>query len=162
MYAAKKTFDYLVRDDDYTWTQPDEVTTQGGLIIKATGLAGRSALEAIIEYEYTDAEDEWHPSDYDCRGLDVMRAEHFTPRAAPELRVVEGGKKERAPRPERAPKPSRDGLVSVGDIAKELGVEPREARGVLRSLKLPKPDAGWAWPAAEAETIKTKIKEGLK
>ena len=40
--------------------------------------------------------------------------------------------------------------------------EGREVRGVLRALKLTKPDHGWAWPKEEAKAIEAKIVDGLK
>lgn len=62
----------------------------------------------------------------------------------------------------KRPKLDRSGLVSANDIAVELGVEGRIVRGVLRGLKLTKPEGGWAWKPDEAEEIKKKIKAGLK
>jgi hypothetical protein len=52
---------------------------------------------------------------------------------------------------------SRDGLVSIGDICDELGMNPRDARKILRN-KVEKPDAGWAWTPKEAEAIKKILK----
>jgi hypothetical protein len=153
-YAAKKTIEYILRGDEFKWTAVDQITTAGELVITAVGMSGRTALEAIMEYEYRRGEDDWQLSDSDCRKFDYFLAAERQEAAEPTA-VTE----KRAPREkvERAPKPSRDGLVSVGDIAAELDIEPREARGILRSLKLPKPDVGWAWPAAEAAQVKAQI-----
>jgi len=52
---------------------------------------------------------------------------------------------------------SRDGLVSIGDICADLGMNPRDARKILRG-KVEKPDAGWCWPTDEADAIKKLLK----
>lgn len=63
---------------------------------------------------------------------------------------------------ERRPKVDRSGMVSANDIAKELGVEGREVRGVLRSLKMTKPEGGWLFNPKEADQLKADIKAHLK
>jgi hypothetical protein len=70
----------------------------------------------------------------------------------------------RGDRPKREPKsrPDTTGHLSANDIAKELKVEPREVRGVLRSLKLIKPDHGWSWPAAQARKIQAQVADKLR
>lgn len=157
-YAAKKIFDHLTRNQSFKWAQPDEVITDGGTHIRLVGMAGRAALETVVEYEPTPKEAEWELGDSERNRLDSMLVD-FVERAAPEQteRPPVAGRTKRDPKPERAPRPVRDGLVSVGTIAQELGLNPREARGILRSLKLSKPDAGWAWPAAEAASVKARI-----
>ena len=59
-------------------------------------------------------------------------------------------------------RPSREGLVSVSDIAKEMKLSPKEARAALRRAKTDKPDVGWAFPPSEVDKIKKAIKENLK
>lgn len=66
-------------------------------------------------------------------------------------------KREKKTKEKRA---TREGLVSIGDIAKDLGMIPREARGILRAIKMAKPSCGWAWPAGEVEFIAKQITEG--
>lgn len=60
-------------------------------------------------------------------------------------------------RPAGAAPVSRDGLVTLAEICEELKIEPRDARKTLRG-KVEKPDAGWAWDAAEAKKIKAILK----
>lgn len=62
----------------------------------------------------------------------------------------------------KKPRPSRDGLVSISDIAKELGLIPREARAVLRAIKMVKPEVGWAWKKDDVADVKKKIEDGHK
>lgn len=57
---------------------------------------------------------------------------------------------------------SRDGLMSIGDIAKSLDMNPKEARGILRSVKFAKPACGWAFPADQVETVKKALQDGAK
>lgn len=66
-------------------------------------------------------------------------------------------KKERKAR-EKVSKPNaREGLTSVAQIAEELKIEPRVARGYLRGAKVEKPEVGWAGDAAWAAQIKATI-----
>lgn len=60
----------------------------------------------------------------------------------------------------RAKKVSREGLITVASIAEEYGLIPREARGLLRSAKLPKPSCGWAYEAKDPAL--DKVREVLK
>jgi hypothetical protein len=59
--------------------------------------------------------------------------------------------------PSRSSSPPRDGLVTIADIAKEVGVSPTKARSILRSHNIPRPDAGWAWNASDASRIRAKL-----
>jgi hypothetical protein len=68
---------------------------------------------------------------------------------------LKGLKKERQPK-----RPARDGLISVGDIAKKAGLLPREARAILRSAKEPKPACGWAFDTTTAGRIEGLLRAG--
>ncbi len=57
----------------------------------------------------------------------------------------------------RAQPVSKDGLVTIAEICNELGMNPRDARKILRN-KVEKPDAGWAWPKSEVASIKKMLK----
>jgi len=54
-------------------------------------------------------------------------------------------------------KVKRGNYITVSAIAHELGKTPRDCRGALRALKVPKPTHGWAWPPSEAIIIKQKL-----
>lgn len=58
----------------------------------------------------------------------------------------------------RARRPSKDGKITVIQIASELGITGNVARTALRSLKMKKPEGGWAFDPSEASAIKEKIK----
>jgi hypothetical protein len=53
--------------------------------------------------------------------------------------------------------PPRDGLVTIADIAKDVGVSPNKARSILRSHGVPRPEAGWAWSASEVARVKAML-----
>src|SRR5580765_6882249 len=63
----------------------------------------------------------------------------------------------------RLPKVSaREGMVDMAAIAKELGVIPRELRGILRAKKYPKPGVGWAWKEGkELDEVKDLLRKAL-
>jgi len=53
---------------------------------------------------------------------------------------------------------ARTGLTSVAQIAEELGIVPRVARGYLRAAKIDKPAVGWAGDQAWADMIREALK----
>jgi len=70
---------------------------------------------------------------------------------------------EQAPKKERQPKVDKKaGLITVGEIAAQLKIDPKEARTSLRKQKTPKPAEGWAWSADKVDEIKKTIIKGLK
>lgn len=66
-------------------------------------------------------------------------------------------KNRRKTRAKSSPAVTRNGLVSISDICAEIGMNPRDARKILRN-KVEKPDAGWAWPESEVANIKKLLK----
>lgn len=51
-----------------------------------------------------------------------------------------------------------DNAVTIGDIARELNIEPRIARKLAREKGIPKPQHGaWSWTRTQADEIKSKI-----
>jgi len=76
-------------------------------------------------------------------------------------RSADAGPREPKPKSERS-KVDRTGKISANDLANELGVAGREVRGVLRALKLVKPEGGWLFDEATANDIRAKVKSGLK
>lgn len=143
-------------------------------------------LEEIIEYEWLNqSEAEWIlPTPFD-RELDRIRGIKFDSRVSEESqrdtkRVGTTGKRRRGadddesstgakgtdrhqPRVDgdegvkRGRSRRDDALVSLADIAEELGIEPRKARAALRG-KVDKPAGGWSWPKDEIDAIKKLLK----
>jgi hypothetical protein len=72
---------------------------------------------------------------------------------------IKAKREARANKPKRA---SRDGMITIAAVAAELKILPREARAVLRSLKIAKPPQGWAFDAKTAASIKRTIEGELK
>lgn len=188
-YAAKKFVEVCLQGNKYEWVDKPPGypgTGSGECIEDETGLCiDGHRLEEVINYEYTPKEAEWElpfPDNKDAyyiRLRSVPIGGSFNPKG-----VVDGiswdpeenkgistigsytrpnaEEKPKREKKERKPKVSKDGLVSVGDIATELGCEPGDARAVLRKSKVEKPEAGWCWPKEQVEEIKAIIQKGLK
>lgn len=63
----------------------------------------------------------------------------------------ESNKAERAPRESK--KRLREGKVSVAQIAQEMGILPRVARGMLRDAEWKKPEGGWVYDPTDTKSI---------
>ncbi len=155
-YAARKFLDILLADDELAKTR-GVTGNEDTIIATPSAIAVRCDLiDEILDYEYSALEEQWELAD--VGGPDTSTAamrfrsssgEAYQPRE-------EGEKPKRIPKEkkESAPKASRDGLISIAQIAADLKIEPREARGILRSQKIAKPDVGWAWSKNEVDNIK--------
>jgi hypothetical protein len=96
---------------------------------------------------------------------DKQRAEEEARRAAfrrPKKKMTtEVKEKLRAKRPERPTRPAS--LVAhVADIAKQAGLDPREARGFLRKSKFKKSAFGWWFTKNEAKDVLAWFKKQEK
>lgn len=144
-YAAKKYLEALLDGEPYVLEGDTILKSESGLFVRS------DTLPEILEHKYTKEEAAWElPHPYDVEAY-FMR---YGKRPDNKTVVTREITRERKVRRKRAP---RTGLVPVGDIAEQLGLSPREARGRLRKAKVQKPDAGWAWPESEVEDIKTLI-----
>lgn len=166
-YAAKRFVEALLQGGSFKWLAadkqlgrnvPDTVVGENGVRVRC------DLLEEIIEYEYTEGEAQWELPDETRRHADMVRREV---RDEPEGLPTEGGGEDRPKKPKKEPKPEKvkvdkSGLVTVGDIAEQMGIEARDARAALRKKKVEKPDVGWAWAPDKVEDIKKVIKSGLK
>jgi hypothetical protein len=64
------------------------------------------------------------------------------------------------PKKERAPsftREKRKGLIDMASIAKDLKITAKIARGLLRSIKFPKPQHGWAFTIEQCKDVKQAI-----
>lgn len=164
-YAAKKTLEAVIGDDEYKWKMSNKSTMLRGnpdTIITSRGVKIRepSALDEIIEYEYTREEEAWEVPPEKLRTI-----RSFLRPYPDEAIPSENGKHEEEPlrrdRAERTPRPSREGLVNISEICERLRLEPRNARAILRKAQIAKPEQGWAWPADEAAKIEAEIKSRM-
>lgn len=186
-YAARFMLSRLIMSDEWEWVDPIGgrkcIKTSSGVRVSMFG----DDLAMLLDYEPTGAEAEWRDQGVEQNVLrfkygshdgmkkndpipdssavddDADPAERHSDRA--ELSNDRRGqlKPKREDRPKREPrdKPDTVGHVSANDIAKELKVEGREVRAVLRSLKLEKPEHGWSWPKEQADRIRTQIVAAL-
>lgn len=160
-YAAKKFLDAVMQGAEYRWVDEyghmQQAIRLHGSNMRITG----PTLEKVLKHEYTEDEARWEIGE-----PMLSEIKRFLDPTYRSFKVVEGGggkvEKPKREKKERKPRPSRDGLVSVADIAKEMEINPREARGALRAMKAEKPAEGWAWPKDKVEEIKKIIKKGLK
>jgi hypothetical protein len=161
LWGAKLLYDYLTEFKAVRWL------TQNKLVVNETGMVITSPeLEQIVEYELKKDEQQYQWTEpflseiTAFKNRTTVKSSRGNDRQLPDSEK----RKERSPREkkERVSRPSKEGLVSIGDIAQQLEIEPRIARGILRDSKTPKPDAGWAWPKNEVDGIKAIIKKELK
>jgi len=184
-YAARFFIKKLIRDDEFEWCKWMDrdwmLTTSTGISIRCAG----NQLREIMDYVPSPKENEWTDEQliasinrfrygrHEAAAANDGLVEHRTEGAdGPEenrekLPDAKKRKAKRDPKPDRLarePKPNVDlsGHVSANDIAKNLGVIGREVRGILRALKLEKPDHGWSWPRKEAIVIEARVKAELK
>ena len=157
-YAAKKFLDFMIQGHDYKWTET------GAIHIPATGITIKGEhhthLEKIIQYKLSSIENEWiipEPMARQYRQILALPEPIDTGVKDP---ISAESKPAREPKLARtsAPRPSKDGLITIQQIAQELNMEPGEARAILRKSNTPKPDAGWAWPQQEVAAIKKVLK----
>jgi len=164
LYAAKKFLEIVIDGDDYTWDtfSPAKGVPSVPVLVTSRGLTIRGyGLEEALEHEYTKEEEAFRFDALD-EGL-YARIPHDgpqgTPRGtqdtpptvvAPEDSAKASRREAKAPRAPSAPRPTKvkvvEGLTTIAQIAADLGMEPRVARGILRDNNTPKPASGnWAW-----------------
>lgn len=162
-YAAKHFVETLLQNGGFKWKSPTIIVGDNGVKVKS------DQLEEIMEYEYVGAEASWELPARMVQQADMIRREYREDSERPD---PTGAEDEDAPerpskKPKREPKPEKvkidkSGLVSVGEIAEQMGIEARDARAALRKQKIEKPDGGWLWKPDKVDDIKKIIKAGLK
>lgn len=145
--------DVLLGDESWAWEDADPTPTgvPGSTIASASGVVASTRCHPDRMREMVECDRRGGLADYLANAALRFRvgpvADDPSPDEAP-----------RRARPAPQPRASRDGLVPIADIAAELGIEPREARAALRGLKIEKPAAGWAFPAAEVAAVRERIR----
>lgn len=151
-YAAQKFL--LAVGDNFTWVNRTTIEfSDSGVQCTSPNLEEVIEAEPLVSWELPHPYDSYAAR---IRGKPVPLLDRLRERRA---------SLEQRPKAERRkviPRASRDGLISVQDLAKELNVEPGELRQILRKKQEKKPDAGWVWSQEEAVRIRKMMEEGLK
>lgn len=159
-YAARKYLDILLEDDDVSRIRG--VTGEEDTIVTNTGLTVRcSEIDEIIKHKYSSNEEKWEMGEPDATNAMRFRSSGHV---QAETSVGSGDNDSKSETSKvvrekkvKTPRPSKEGLISIGDIATELKMEPRDCRAILRDKKIAKPDVGWAWNKEEVDKIKQII-----
>lgn len=163
--SARNMVDQVIGNDEWEWSKwmnrDDMVVTSKGIKIRAWDNEMREIMK--VDPDKVKREEIKYVSQFKYGSPEGGRKEDpviIHRQSGGQIAAV----LDRAPKPvkEKKPKIDTSGMVTANDIAKELKVEGREVRGVLRSMKLEKPAHGWAWPKDEATKIKEKVHAGLK
>lgn len=180
LYACKYVTDLVLASREWEWVNTKTIECEDGLTITS------DSLEQIIEYEFKGKESKWvPPAPYFgqwhaiAAGQSISDAVQRKSRTsagdtdAPEASTASEGTSSRkkrssassdVPSTPKQPKQrvAKDGLVTVAEIAEQLGLDPKACRIALRKSNTAKPDAGWAWPPGEVDAIKATIKKHAK
>ncbi len=148
-YAAKHALDAVLEGKTYKWINRRLIITDDGISIKGENVTD---LETIIEYKFKGKEAQWMmPEPYKtyyarlAGNVEAPPSRVSTPTQSPTRTLT--------PSVERP-----DGLTPLSDIADELGIDPRDARQILRKHS-EKPAWGWAWPANAIEQIRQILRK---
>ena len=151
-YAMKKFVEACLNGNDYKWV--DGTRSGGGEAIEdSTGLLLEGpGLEDVINHEMNSLEEAWQlPEPY------VRQAQYIRIRQVPvsiKLEEVSNSPQKAVIKEPKKARVDKSGLITIGSIAEELGIDAGEARKILRSKKVEKPEAGWAWSEDEVDSIK--------
>lgn len=173
-YAARWFINSVIGPTgSYEWIEPFAgrqcIRTDAGVRI---GMYG--PLKDILDYEMSEEELAWSDPPMSKNILHLKYGSWNNEKSdgedeAPDLpkhavaaRAIRAERKETSPTAKSNP-PKRDlsEYVSANDIARELKLEGREVRGILRHLKLEKPSHGWSWPKEEATNIRAQVVAAL-
>lgn len=158
MYAARKFLDVLFEDEGLTRIkgitgEDDTVLTESGMSIRIY-----QHLDELLTYKYSTDEEKWElPENYVNDAIRFRSMGFDAPNYA--AKDPDAPKAERVKKEPKEKRPSKEGLVTIQQIAEELKMEPREARGILRKMKTLKPELGWCWAPAESVEIKKLVEK---
>jgi hypothetical protein len=160
-YAAKHFLEFIMQGKDWRWIKENEIVVENGTRIRGERV---DDLERALTHKFTSDE-----AKYEIPEPDLTYYRSFLGLSRIKALPDERPPVTRAPTPpevkvkRKKEKIKAGAYVTIGDIAQELRRKPSELRGILRKLKIPKPETGnWAWPPSEAERIKSKLRAQLK
>lgn len=161
-YAAKRFIDQVLDGNDFTWVDDATIRTTSGDPIITIRAEHFTDMEAVMEHEDSKLEEQWElPIPYTGYARAIRRLPQFIPgehEQRDDTPTPAKPKRERAPKRAATRKSVGDDMMTIGQLADELGMSAREARGILRKSNTPKPDHGWAWPKNEVDAIRKLLK----
>lgn len=177
-YAARRFIDGLIHNDEWEWVDPIGsrkcIRTTGGVRISMFG----DDLTMLLDYKLSEDERSWDDENMKQNTLRFKYGKHEAAKDDKDERddgegetLSDGGtaktkSRRKEPRAAKEPKAKVDksGFVSANDIGKQLNLEGREIRVILRASDLKKPDIGWMWPKGSPELKEAEkvIKAGMK
>lgn len=162
LFGAKRFFEIMSEGLSYERCGENRVMAMNDIEIYCP-----QGLDQVINYRYrNDMEAEWMPDPEHASQINRLRRRCYD---EPEKVIEhdEDGNVVKATKPkkekaEKPAKPTRSGLIDMGTIAEQMGVDPKDARQALRKAKFPKPDAGWVFEESQVEEVKKVIKANIK
>lgn len=152
IYAAARFVQAVIGDEKFTWDSDTSIITSAGIRIVGEYA---SDLDKVMEHEDNRLEEQWvMPAPYPSYV-------HMITRREPPLEA----KPALPPKPSKEPRSTTkrrktEGLISIAQIADELKMTPRQARGILRDTSTPKPASGsWEWDEAGAANIRKLLEK---
>ncbi len=155
-YAARKFLDVLLEDDGIVWEDECTLRSESGVVVSTKWFP---VLRECVEHEYSLPEMGWEMQDPQRKWARQFRYGEQPRTAEPDAHLGKRARRVSAPSGPRASAPA--GSVHVGEIAEQMGIEPRVARGALRGI-MSKPAHGWNFLPSEVDEIKAKIKAALE
>jgi len=149
---ARQFLEILWNADPWAWESKRMVPSSPQLMTACGVRIRAETLEEIVAYELRKDDPELGAEEA-RRARQIMTA---LPDPEEVHEAVEAERAERKARRER-PKIDREGKVTISQIAEELEMDPKEARGILRALKIQKPLGGWLFDPTEVDSVKEKL-----
>lgn len=175
LYAAKYPTALVLDEREWVWKNEKTIQCTDGMIVHSDD------LEQIVEYKLTTKERQWvPPSPYYGEWHNIASGKPIHEKRQQRSQAPENaeapvtakkprrassddpGEPQQAKQRERTARPAKDGLTSIATIAEQLDKDPKQCRIALRKSNTPKPDAGWAWPKDELESVKAIILKHIK
>lgn len=145
--AMRSYIELVIGDEDFTWLSENCIS------VPATDLHIHcQQLEEVMDTTETINLPHPYPS---YASVAAGRPEQ-TYEPPKETKKARREKQPKTSKPKRTRK-STDGMITIGQIADELGISASKARKVLRDNEVEKPATGWEWTEKAAKSIKKLI-----
>lgn len=159
-YAIKKFLDILLEDDEVSLVkglmgEEDTLMSTTGITVRLPRDYGK--IEELFKHEYTEDEAQWELGEPTTSQAVRLRHASDSDEPTEATTTTPGVERPKREKKEKVVRPSKEGLVTIGEIAAELKIEARDARAALRKAKVEKPTVGWAWEKKEVDNIKEII-----